>query len=88
MIRLLLMLFLCTPLSAQMDTTISKDEYYELVYQLEKSRTYNNMLKTRVTEMEWIIYSNDAILKIYQERLLAMEIVMASPKSRKTRKKR
>jgi hypothetical protein len=46
------------------------------------------MLKTRVTEMEWIIYSNDAMLKIYQERLLAMEIVMASPKSRKTRKKR
>jgi hypothetical protein len=46
------------------------------------------MLKTRVTEMEWIIYSNDAILKIYQERLLAIEIVMASSKSRKTRKKR
>lgn len=84
----ILFIFISSSLFGQMDTTITKDEYYELVYQLEKSRTINRMLKDRVTEMEWIVYSNDIVVKAYEERLLSMEILLINSENKKNKKKK
>lgn len=83
----ILFIFISSSLFGQMDTTITKDEYYELVYQLEKSRTINRMLKDKVTEMEWIVYSNDIVVKAYEERLLSMEILLINSENKKKKKK-
>lgn len=88
MLRLILAMLISINVFCQADTTITKDEYYELVYQLKSSHTINRMLKDRVAEMEWIVYSNDIMLKTYQDRLLAMEILLINNENKKNKKKK
>ncbi len=74
-----------TTAHSQFDTTITKDEYAELVYQLKQSRIANNLLKEKIVEMSWLIESGEILTSVYRERLYALEQMMGYTEKRKRR---
>jgi hypothetical protein len=57
----------------RMDTLIHKDEYYELVYQLNQYREKNDSLETKNQILEWETKSYEKLLSLYKEELLFLE---------------
>lgn len=86
LIKIIIPLLFATTLSAQFDTTISKDEYSELVYQLEQSRIQNRLLKERIVEINWMVEANNILLNLYQERLHALEAILPTREKKKKKK--
>ena len=86
LIKIIVPILFATSLSAQFDTTISKDEYYELTYQLEQSRIQNKLLKERIVEINWLVEANTILLNLYQERLHALEVILPTREKKKKKK--
>lgn len=56
-----------------MDTTIHKDEYYELVYQLKQSRAKVDSLELENRIFDWKLIGCERSLSEYKEQLLPLE---------------
>ena len=74
----LIILFFCNIAYSQnsyyaMDTTIHKDEYYEMVYQLNQSRIKMDSLETELNSNQWRFICYENLLSVYKRELNILE---------------
>lgn len=67
----------------RMDTIIHKDEYYELVYQLNESRMKIDSLEKNAVILNSEIQANREILSSYKQKLVSLEIDARDRKRKK-----
>lgn len=65
------------------DTLIFKDEYYEILYQLNQCRMNIDSLETKNQILDWETKAYEKLLSIYKEQLV---ILGANPRNRKKKK--
>ena len=68
---------------APMDTTIHKDEYFELIYQLNESRMKIDSLEKNISILNSELAANKEILISYKERLVSLQIDARDRKRKK-----
>jgi hypothetical protein len=57
----------------RMDTTIHKDEYYELVYRLNESREKIEVLEHQLSVLINEMSENQLLLNSYKEKLISLD---------------
>ena len=67
----------------RMDTIIHKDEYYELIYQLNESRMKIDSLEKNAVILNSEIQANREVLSSYKQKLVSLQIDARDKKRKK-----